>query len=953
MITQSAWCANTTVSMVNSFQFSPKDITVNAGDTVTWVNQSFASHDSTSGTNGIPSGLWHSPLFGSGGSFSFTFNGPAGYYGYYCTPHVFTFNMVGSVTVVAPNAPPSVTITNPIDNASFPAGTNILVEATASDSDGSVAQVNFSVNGNPAGSAFNAPYRLSLNNVAAGNYTIQAVAVDDKNASSTPSVIHIMVIQGNLPPSVTITNPTDNASFPPGTNILVEAAASDPDGSVKQVEFFVNDLSAGIRTVPPYSFVLTNLALGNYALRAVAVDNQDASSTSPTLTIHVSSVPVPPSIDTQPQGLTNQIGTSATFSVLASGSTPLLYQWRFNGSDIGGATNNSLTLSNLQIINSGAYSVVVTNAFGSVTSDPAILLVYAPATITIFSPTNGSEFQAPATVVAAVDSPDKALIARADLFLSRNGQPPGPVGSSTNLPFTVVLTNVLAGSYVLSADAVDIYGGIAATPAPVQFFVRNPPVLTRTPTDASLPPETSVTLEASVDTNGPSISRVLFFVNGAELGEDSEAPFSQDFQTNILGDYSFTAVAISSSGQSLTSAPLALRISIPETIRPSITITSSPPNFTRTNSAFIPIAGTASDNLGLDRVEYQINGGPTTNADGKSSWSFVAHLVPGANTVRVRSVDLRTNASFDAARFFTYVVTAPLAVEVDPPGMGSVTPDLTNAPLEIGKVYTLTARPRSGSLFAGWEGVRGTNNPTLIFEMMPGLTKLVAHFSTNPFPAMAGTYNGVFTNSDANLASVETSGYLSLKLGSVGSFSGKVAMQGKTYPFTGQFHNPSNTSISVIRHGLQPLVLSLTLDPAGLIYGFVTNSFGTTNRTFMTSQFIAEKNPFNWSSHTAPQVGAHPFVLNRDDAPVSHGKAQIRVDGLVQFTGTLPQSGKFSSSSTIAESGNSPFYFSFNKGTEALVGTFRFGNSSAQAVDGDLLWLRPGTNQSLTIEPGP
>src|SRR5436190_3675993 len=98
---------NVTVSMVN-FQFSPKDITINAGDTVTWVNQDFTFHDTTSGTNGVPSGLWHSPLFGNGGSFAFTFNVPGGFYGYYCTPHVFTFHMIGSVTVVAPNLPPSV-----------------------------------------------------------------------------------------------------------------------------------------------------------------------------------------------------------------------------------------------------------------------------------------------------------------------------------------------------------------------------------------------------------------------------------------------------------------------------------------------------------------------------------------------------------------------------------------------------------------------------------------------------------------------------------------------------------------------------------------------------------------------------------------------------------------------------------------------------------------------------
>src|SRR5262249_7966693 len=105
-----------------------------------------------------------------------------------------------------------------------------------------------------------------------------------------------------------------------------------------------------------------------------------------------------------------------------------------------------------------------------------------------------------------------------------------------------------------------------------------------------------------------------------------------------------------------------------------------------------------------------------------------------------------------------------------------------------------------------------------------------------------------------------------------------------------------------------------------------------------------------------PQVGAHPFVLTWNDTPVSQGncKAQIRVDGLVQYSGTLTNRVKFTSSSTLGETGNSPFYFSFNKGTEALVGTFHFGTGQGQPVAGELLWLGPGTNQApVTVEPAP
>src|SRR5439155_26165252 len=111
-------------------------------------------------------GLWHSGTFPNGSSFSFTFNVPAGNYSYFCTPH-FTLGMVGGITVAAGNNPPSVSIFSPINGATFPAGTNIIIQASASDSDGTVARVDFSSNGNLIGSAFAQPYTVTLSNVGA------------------------------------------------------------------------------------------------------------------------------------------------------------------------------------------------------------------------------------------------------------------------------------------------------------------------------------------------------------------------------------------------------------------------------------------------------------------------------------------------------------------------------------------------------------------------------------------------------------------------------------------------------------------------------------------------------------------------------------------------------------------------------------------------------------------
>ncbi|MDW8309308.1 MAG: immunoglobulin domain-containing protein, partial [Verrucomicrobiales bacterium] len=90
----------------------------------------------------------------------------------------------------------------------------------------------------------------------------------------------------------------------------------------------------------------------------------------------------PPTILTQPQSRTNLAGTTATFSVTASGSPPLAYQWRFNGANIPGATTNVYSRTNVQPADAGDYTVVITNAHGSVTSAVARLTVLSPPVIT-------------------------------------------------------------------------------------------------------------------------------------------------------------------------------------------------------------------------------------------------------------------------------------------------------------------------------------------------------------------------------------------------------------------------------------------------------------------------------------------------------------------------------------------------------------------------------------------
>ncbi|MDA1273734.1 MAG: immunoglobulin domain-containing protein [Verrucomicrobia bacterium] len=91
---------------------------------------------------------------------------------------------------------------------------------------------------------------------------------------------------------------------------------------------------------------------------------------------------IPPAIQTQPAGVTVDLGASASFTVAASGDAPLSYQWKRNGGNLAGATSQTLALNSVQAADAGSYSVVVQNPGGAVTSQAASLTLNLPALTT-------------------------------------------------------------------------------------------------------------------------------------------------------------------------------------------------------------------------------------------------------------------------------------------------------------------------------------------------------------------------------------------------------------------------------------------------------------------------------------------------------------------------------------------------------------------------------------------
>ena len=132
---------------------------------------------------------------------------------------------------------------------------------------------------------------------------------------------------------------------------------------------------------------ITNV-LTSPALAALLSDEGPSEGTTSDGVIRVPryTVPIPaPALITHPRSQTVLPGATATHQVLAIGHAPLRYQWQFNGVPLPGATNESLLLTNARTINSGRYTVVVTNITGAVTSRPAWLRVNTNAHSVLFA----------------------------------------------------------------------------------------------------------------------------------------------------------------------------------------------------------------------------------------------------------------------------------------------------------------------------------------------------------------------------------------------------------------------------------------------------------------------------------------------------------------------------------------------------------------------------------------
>ncbi|HXJ56283.1 MAG TPA: lamin tail domain-containing protein [Verrucomicrobiae bacterium] len=199
------------------------------------------------------------------------------------------------------------------------------------------------------------------------------------------------------------------------------------------------------------TLVLPNVPPSQAGRYSAIVYNAFGSASSDAAQLTILNLPV---VLLSPQNVNTNVGATVTFAVTAQGTGLLRYQWQFNLAPLPGATNRTLTLTNVQLADTGSYSVVVEDQIGSVASPPASLRV-------LLAPTFLSQPQSQSVVVGDPVTFEVSVIGTAPLGFRwlRNG--------ATVVPFTLgkssfTITNVTmldAGSYrVVVTNSVNTAG---------------------------------------------------------------------------------------------------------------------------------------------------------------------------------------------------------------------------------------------------------------------------------------------------------------------------------------------------------------------------------------------------------------------------------------------------------------------------------------------------------------
>lgn len=332
----------------------------------------------------------------------------------------------------------------------------------------------------------------------------------------------------------------------------------------------------------------------------------------------------------------------------------------------------------------------------------------------------------------------------------------------------------------------------------------------------------------------------------------------------------------------------------------------------------ISINGTSVDPRGTQKVQVSLNGGEwidanlVPNAQG-ADYSLTVNPLGGLNTLQVRVMETDNQFSPVETVSFTYIVKRALSVIIQ--GSGTVTGQLMGETYQVGKSYTLTAKPGKDQVFDGWTGpglggvTAEVAKLTFVFtNALADTPTITAKFISNPFLAsVIGSFNGLAKAEGSVTPSVGSNGLLSVKVTATGTFTGTLKIDGLSFNLSGLFSNlggsrfgAARTSTLLLPRTAKPaLILALNLDMAPAGTQQITGTLSEQTRTGSTLLSLISADRAAFDGKTVPTSVPADYLANKGLHTIAL-PAQAQTNGLT--SADFPQ-GDGHGSITITKAG--------------------------------------------------
>ncbi len=385
----------------------------------------------------------------------------------------------------------------------------------------------------------------------------------------------------------------------------------------------------------------------------------------------------------------------------------------------------------------------------------------------------------------------------------------------------------------------------------------------------------------------------------------------------------------------------------PDESIPVVTFSAPAANSRQTNRT-ITVTGRASDNAAITLVEYRLENtnsppGEFLPANGLTTWTaVVSNLVPGTNIVRVRAHDSAQLISEEVARRFMFVEVSPLTLSTNGIGIGSISPLKNGQVLDVGREYTISARPGRKYFFSGWTGSLESGANPLTFTMEPDFA-LQANFALSPFINLSGTYSGLFH--EESVTRHESSGFLSARISDVGAFSAKLILGGKRISFSGHLSLDGTTTNVLDRPETGELTIVLGFYDLSGGGDVLTGSVSNAN---WVASLTAVRAYSSYGLGTAPQAGRYTLLVPGDDDNAatepggdSYGSASVDTRGGAKFQLVLADGTTATQKVPIGTNGWCPIYVPLYKTGGSIQGWAAFADLENSDFTGTFAWIKP------------